>query len=253
MKKILFTLLLIKATIVHALIIESSDIHSVFHHVYDTHHHKEILVVFDIDNTIGHVKDGFGGDEWFTAMVKEQLAQGNAIHAADGEILPIYLSIQKSIWLDPVQPETQKMIRFLQDVGIAVIALTSRSLIIKERTFEQLAHMNIDFSLNTLYKTQFDLTMYNEAHLAAHYENGIIFSSQNDKGELLVHFFSAIDYHPKKVIFVDDKLKYVEQVERAMNNVNIPYIGIRYSHLDFKVKNFNIKDYQQRLNAFLSE
>jgi len=230
-------------------IIEHDDIHEILKHIYDTHHYHDILVVLDIDNTVGEYKDGFGGDEWFSAKIKQRMDAGASMDTAVAELLPLNLKILPTIWLEPVQDCTPKLIRFLQDIGIAMMSLTSRSFPTMDHTLAQLHRMDIDFSRSALHAHPVDLTMRDTAH----HRHGIIFSGQNDKGELLVKFFQTIDYHPKKVIFIDDKLKYVEQVERAMAAANIPFIGIRYSHLDEKVKNYNVADHDARLQQFCLE
>ena len=43
MKKILFSFLMFFVPFIHATIIETDDIHELLRHVYDTHHHQEIL------------------------------------------------------------------------------------------------------------------------------------------------------------------------------------------------------------------
>jgi len=248
MKKLLLLLTLIFAPL-NALIIESDDIRSILNHVYDTHHHKEILVVLDIDNTIAHVAHGFGGDEWFGAMLNDHVSRGINFKTAVAEILPLYTRIQETIWLDPVQPETVQLIKFLQEIGVAVIALTARSTSLLERTIEQLKHLGIDLALNPLTQDDLDFTLTNPAYL----RNGILFCGQNNKGELLTKFFEAINYHPSKVIFVDDKQRYIEQVDAVMDGSNTDYVGIRYSHLDEKVKNFCLEDHTDQLHQFSSE
>jgi Protein of unknown function (DUF2608) len=248
MKKLLLLLLLFFAPI-NALIVESDDIRSILNHVYDTHHHKEILVVLDIDNTIAHVKDGFGGDEWFSAMLNNHVAKGIDFKTAVAEILPLYTKIQNTIWLDPVQQETVRLIRFLQDIGIAVMAITARSFPLLNRTIEQLQHLDIDLSRSALSRETIDFNLYD----VAQYRHGILFGGQNNKGELLIKFFETINYHPNKVIFIDDKLKYVEQVDESMQAVHIPYVGIRYSHLDEKVKNYCLADHEDQLQRFYQE
>ena len=232
-----------------AIIIESNDIHAILPHVYDTHHHKEILVVFDIDNTIGEIKDGFGGDEWFSALLTERIKHGTHIDTAVAEILPLYFQIQATLWLEPVQECTPKLISFLQDIDIATMALTARSFPLMQRTMEQLTNMEIDFTRNSLSNKNINLTLRD----VAHYRDGVIFSGQNNKGELLVKFFETIGYHPQKVIFIDDKLKYVEQVAAAMEQANIPFVGIRYGHLDNKAANYKIADHEARLQQFCLE
>ena len=248
-KKTLFLLLFFFFLPINGIILESNDIRSILNHVYDTHHHKEILVVFDIDNTIGHVRNGFGGDEWFTAMLNNHVSKGISFDTALAETLPLYIKIQNTIWLDPVQKETVKMIHFLQESGIAVIALTARAFGIIDRTLEQLTYLDINFSHSSLSAETIDFKLKN----VAHYCNGIVFCGQNDKGKLLIKFFELINYHPRKVIFVDDKMKYVQQVSDAMAECNIPYIGIRYSCLDEKVQNYCLDDHEERLHQFCQE
>jgi hypothetical protein len=246
---VFFALSLLGCAPLQAIILEAYDIHEILKHVYDTHHYHDILVCLDIDNTIGEFKDGFGGDEWFSAKMKERMIFGISADIAVAELLPLYFEIQKTIWLEPVQECTPKLIHFLQDIGIAVMALTSRSFTILDRTIEMLHHMDIDFSRSALHAEPIDLTLRD----VGHYRNGVISCGQNDKGELLVKFFGIIGYQPKKVIFVDDKLKYVEQVDRAMEKAGIPCISIRYSHLDAKVANYNIADHDARLKQFCLE
>jgi hypothetical protein len=205
--------------------------------------------VFDIDNTVGEVKDGFGGHEWVTAFVKQRTDAGISLDTAFIEVLPLYFEIQKTLWLEPVQECTPKLIHFLQDVGIAAMGLTARSFPIMDRTIEQLHHMDINFSRSALHPEAVDLTLRD----VAHYRNGLISCGQNNKGELLLKFFELIGYQPEKVIFIDDTLKYVEQVEHAMVDAGIPCIGIRYSRLDAKVANYNIADYEARLKQFCLE
>lgn len=253
MKKTIMLLMLIFSSIAQAIILESDDIRTVLHHVYDTHHHREILVLFDIDNTTGHVADGFGGDEMFNALFRQRINNGEPIYVALGELLKLYYVIHPTVWLEPVQPEIPKLISFLQDAGIAVVALTSRSEPIRAHTHKQLARMGIDFSLSTPCQEQVDMTFKEGDQFKAHLEHGVLFCAENDKGELLVHFFKSIKYAPKKVVFIDDKIKYCEQVDRAMKNAGIPSICIRYSKLDEKVKNFNLDDHKHRLKPFIKQ
>ncbi len=235
------------------IILESDDIRTTLHHVYDTHHHKEIVVIFDIDNTIGFVADGFCGDEWFRAMMAQKLQEGTPINIALNDILPTYFFVQHQIWLEPVQPEVSRMISFLQEIGVATMALTSRSFPIMHRTIEQLDHMEIDFSKTALCPDKVDLTMQTipgyTNYYDAHYLHGVIFSGENNKGTLLLKFFDHIQYRPQKVIFIDDKIKYVEQVGAAVEQAGISYIGIRYSRLDYKAQEYKLSDYTKQYES----
>lgn len=252
MKKVAVLVPLIFSTVSNAVIIESNDIRSVLHHVYDTHHHREILVAFDIDNTLGHMPDGFGGDELFNAMVNERLQAGDSFDDAITKLLPLYVALQEALWLEPIQETTARMIRFMQEIGIATIALTAR-LIVKDRTLIQLDHMDIDFEPGSPHATPFTFAPISSHHQPGHYERGVIFCGNNNKGAMLTEFFAHTNYRPKKVIFVDDKLSHVRHVEAAMEQLGIPCIGIRYSHLDEKVANFRFHEHHERLRSFKTQ
>ena len=76
-------------------------------------------------------------------------------------------------------------------------------------------------------------------HHLCFYKRGILFSGNNDKGQSLDCFFDVMDYHPEMVIFVDDKMMHLLSVEKALEAHCIPFVGIRYSGCDERVRNFD--------------
>ena len=67
-----------------------------------------------------------------------------------------------------------------------------------------------------------------------------------------MQFLHHIGFKPDKIIFIDDKLKYVTAVEKAVEAEGIEFVGIRYSRLDEEVKSFNIAKANQQLKEFLA-
>lgn len=231
----------------HALIVQTNDVNEIMKQVQYAKDHQEILVVFDIDNTIAQTETYFGGDEWFSTLFLRKLDEGLTPQQAAQEILPTYFFLQENIWLKPVQSITPHIIKQLQQNGIATIALTSRSKNIMARTFEQLAHIGVSFIHNALHQAPLDLSL----HDIAHYENGVIFTALNNKGEVLLKFFNTINYWPTKVIFIDDKMKYVEQVATVLESHNIEFVGLRYGYLDNHIQNFDLQRAHKEMHAFL--
>lgn len=83
------------------------------------------------------------------------------------------------------------------------------------------------------------------------YLGGIIFTGNYSKGEVVAAWLKQIDYRPTKIIFIDDKLKNVESVERALHSRDFPFYGLRYDYLDKRVANFNWDKTQKELDLFL--
>lgn len=65
---------------------------------------------------------------------------------------------------------------------------------------------------------------------------------------------------PKSAIrFVDDKRKYIDSVDQAMQTAGIPYVGFRYGGADYRVYHFSPAlaafehDYFKRNGTILSD
>ena len=70
---------------------------------------------------------------------------------------------------------------------------------------------------------------------------GIVFLDGRNKGEFLKAFLDEVlQTRPKKVVFIDDKLKNVKHVEEAMAAEGISFVGVRYGYLDEKVNSLNM-------------
>lgn len=246
-KFLLFSLICI--TSIQAQIIESDDIHEVVRHVYNTHDHQNVLVIFDYDNTLVEAKDGFGGDEWFCAMLDQCMNNGMSFKQSLDYVLPLYSTIQQSIWMEPVQKSAPQLVAFLQSIGIATMVLSSRSHPIIERTIEQLERAGMNFVHTAPSKETLTIDMGDRAF----YRNGVLFSERIDKGKLLITFFEMINYKPEKVIFINDKMKHLKKVEAALQEANIPFVGIRYSRLDEKNASYDLKQHEDRLKHYTIE
>lgn len=208
---------------------------------------KKNLVIFDIDNTIAEPYSDLGSDQWFNHIVTVYQKRGFSDKDAFKTAVKLYHHLHTFLDMQPVEAETPTFINSLQKQKIPVLALTARSFI--ERTFEQLGTIAIDFAHTAVSDGVFDLTQQNPAF----YQNGIIFSGNNDKGRVLCAFFDRTGYQPDKIVFVDDKESNIASVERAVEARGIQFIGIRYSRLDKKVKALNITKAQEQLTALLAE
>lgn len=214
-----------------AFITESNKLSSVLDYIDNL----DTLVIFDIDNTLAHPTQELSSDEWFCHLVDQKMALGHDYLTSVYYALPAAYYAQFNIPLTPTEPGIPELITNLIENGIAVIALSTRSLFIAERTIDQLDNIGITFFAPNIDPQGLVLPM----NLPCFYKHGILFSGNNDKGEVLRCFFDIMDYHPEKVIFIDDKLKYLIAVDKALAGRDILFYGIRYSGCDEKVKIFD--------------
>lgn len=88
------------------------------------------------------------------------------------------------------------------------------------------------------------------------YLQGILFvGDYNKKGDVFIPFLSLINQSPKKIVFIDDKRKNVEELEQALAGSGIEYIGVYYTAIDNvkPVYSKEIADFQYKfLNTIMS-
>ena len=126
------------------------------------------------------------------------------------------------------------------------MALTARSMPLVERTIQELTRLTIDFSVNSLHEYPMKLSV---THVGK-YDHGIIFCSNNNKASILFQFLSTIDYHPKQIIFIDDKLSHLVHVEKEVEARGITFVGLRYTGSDTRKKCFDPQAAEQQLVDF---
>ena len=238
-KNILFLVILFIQLQVYSLIVESDNLAEVYKYIDNIH--KDLLVVFDIDNTIAEVSMGIEPWVWYKTedLVKKGLSHKEAFHL----VLSMYFLLTKYTTLIPLS-HSPKIVNNLQKRGYSIIALTNRSIPVIERTIERLKLINIDFSKNSLYDKDLELNL----GYVGRYSKGIIFTGSNDKGEQLFLFLKKINYTPKKIIMFDDKMKNIKAVEKAAKEHHVEYVGIRFSLNDQKKKKFDPKEAEQTVH-----
>lgn len=237
-KNIIFFVLICIHVTNNALIIESNTLSSVLEHL-DT---LDTLVIFDIDNTLAHPIEELSSDEWFCHLVNTKMQQGYDYLTSVYYALPAAYYAQFNVPLTPTEPCIPELIAHLIDNGVAVMALSTRSLFIAERSLEQLDNININFFMPNIDPHDLVLPM----HHPCFYKRGVLFTGNNDKGEVLNCFFNIMNYRPEKVIFVDDKMKYLLSVQKALEEHDIVFCGIRYSGCDERVKIFDAAKAEQQ-------
>lgn len=219
------------------LIIETSSIATIQDHI--GHDEKNTLVIFDLDNTCfesAH-KHGIGGDQWFTALMAHGKTAGLPEQEAFEKTLHLWRELQPIIPVKPVEDHVVTLIHSLQQKNISIIALTTRSPFIAKTTMHHLTSIGITFSKSHPVTRQLN---FDYLPITALYEEGILFCGDNKKGTVLKILLDAMPQKPTKIVFIDDKKKYLECVEKTTQELGIPFVGLRYGHLDEKVKNFSL-------------
>lgn len=186
------------------------------------------LVVFDRDDTLLQGIDCIDPEQRknFVALWKE-------IYATEApESLSTHIAAQEHVLVDTRAPE---LIRQLQVQKVPVIVLT-RGCYGSGPTGKHVEDLCVDVFKKVGIDLQGSFPSYNDVCLmdikhngySPLFKQGILFSNTCDKGEALQAFLKYVDFTPELVIFVDDKLHYVQEVRDAMQKANIPFLGLHY-------------------------
>ncbi len=213
-----------------AKIVQAEKLEEVLPHI-----DAETLVVLDLDDTLIVPKQMLGGDCWFRTQMKTLQEKGFSMEESLAKTLPDYFNLQHCLEVLPVQTNTAQIVQQFQQKAGKVIGLTTRSPELAYRTIQQLKSLDIDLSLKSLSDSKHDLDTY----FPHAYIQGILFTQSQHKGEVLHKLCKHLGYIPKKVIFVNDKYKYVMQLEETFSSLKIPYIGFRYAACDPNIEQYD--------------
>jgi hypothetical protein len=137
---------------------------------------------------------------------------------------------------DLIELQTPEKIQKLQLEGMKVIALTAAmageidKVFVEDRRIAELRRVGIEFSFHEL-PTQvlpnFECPIYGRPPT---FKEGILFTNEVNKGEVLVAFLKTLAWSPKHIVFVDDRLEHLHTVEKALAEYDseIRYQGFHF-------------------------
>lgn len=188
--------------------------------------HKGDVVVLDIDNTILEPTQTLGSDQWFEYLLEKnkQIDSETAFENTRRD----WIEVQKVTNVELVEQTTPKLVRTLQAKGIMVLALTARPETLANVTAGQLRVLGVEFKTYSGFGS--NETVYN---------SGVLYAGSKNKGLVLRDFFSQLNIKPNKLVFVDDKVKNVNNMDAEFGHDVFPNINFRYAAADPKVKSFS--------------
>ena len=222
--KIFLLFLLATSKLSLAKIVQSNTVNEICQHIEKQQAAHETLIVFDIDDVIATTKGYKGSTKWFDGKINKFVSKGHTFLDSVNLVMPSFTTLQFKKDLKKVDKNAPKLISELIKNGHTVIALTNRSTHLSKRTVKQLAKLGVRFCDNLIQEKRILLDM----HCPCIFKKGIIFMGENQKGPSILAFLKKFQINPKKIIFIDDKLKHVDSVESTLKSANIDHVCIHY-------------------------
>jgi uncharacterized protein (DUF952 family)/FMN phosphatase YigB (HAD superfamily) len=186
-------------------------------------------LLVDLDNTLFQASQALGHVNWLLDEVTKRIEQGMSREDAFHSMYPLWKKTQMITSVIPVEAGFIEAIKELQAKEIVVMGVTHRESFLISETLRQLHSLNIDFLISAPSKDSYVI----EAKQKAHYFKGILFvDTFNEKGEIFNILMQKMKYKPKKIIFLDDKKKNVEEFAQSVTKQGIHCIGVHYTAID---------------------
>lgn len=195
----------------------------------------ETLFVLDIDDTLLEPVQTLGTDAWFLSRLDHHLQIKKDYFLALDRALAEWEAVRHMTDVQIVEEGTSEIIHQMQKNSIAMMGLTTQGLALAHRTVVQLHSISIDLSLTA--PSAQDCYFINGRN-GVLYREGILFTAGTAKGEALIKFLDTIHYHPKRIVFINDKKTHLEDVEKSVELRNMHFVGLRYGYSDQRVANF---------------
>jgi hypothetical protein len=187
------------------------------------------LCILDIDNTLYRPRQMLGSDEWICYSLKKTTSPEEI-----DEILTLWEAIHTVCEIIPMEEETVQTVEKIQQ-KFPTIAMTTRGGKNEiTTTKKQLKKLNIDFRRSSPCSEPFSLKKIPRCY----FTNGILFTDAHHKGESLLEFLEIAKLSPKKIIYINDHRKPLEEVASSLPE-DIDYIGLRITVADKYVKSFD--------------
>jgi hypothetical protein len=189
---------------------------------------EETWLLVDLDNCMFQAAQALGHANWFYDELQHNLQQGMSREEAIAEAYPGWIKTQRVCKVKPLEESFVPLLHTLQSKKITIMGLTHRQPSVADSTRRQVNSLGFDF----LTTAPFHETLVIPAKTPPLYTHGILFvGDYNKKIDIFESFLSIIKNSPKKVVFIDDKRKNVEELENLIQH-DIEYIGIHYTAIE---------------------
>ncbi len=236
---------------------------------------NNVLMVFDIDNTLLAMKQDYGSDQWFNwqyshCVKKHDKKMSNCVANNMGDLLELTAQIYALSGSVPTETKAVEVMKSLQEKGTKVMLLTSRGPNIRNATERELQKNGFNPQANTIgpkggypaYYTPYQLENYKADGLSKldikglpkprqiSFQNGIMMTAGLNKGIMLKTILHKTKTHFKSIIFVDDHIKHTKRMESIIGaDKTIDLVAYRYGKMDKAVKTFHESDKKAAISA----
>lgn len=199
----------------------------------------QVLLVYDLDNTLLAMEQDLGSDQWYYWQKELQAAD-----RCDPRVVTDLLAAQGALFfasaMRPTQENGASVVRELQDDGFNSIILTSRGPGFAASTLRELRRNGLDFSRRAVGDRNTLQFLPSPGGRETRYESGVYLTAGQDKGEMLLALLQATGTPlPAAIVMADDKQENLQDVLDALAGLPVSVQALRYNREDTRVAAFD--------------
>lgn len=218
------------------------------------HGPDEVLMVYDIDNTVLKANQDLGSDQWFiwqsnliaehekSPQKKNEIFDYFAVASNIGGLLDALGTLYSLAEMQPTEKDAPGIVRSLIDQGFPTLFLTARGMTNRDATIRELkrngyitevlipaiggkydGHAYLPFNAENPQEYFEDEATFKKLGLnqdkykprPVTYMDGVFMGSGQHKGAMLRALIGKHGAHPKTIIFVDDTAKNIKAMQEA--------------------------------------
>ncbi|MFZ4715548.1 MAG: DUF2608 domain-containing protein [Bacteriovoracaceae bacterium] len=199
---------------------------------------KNVLIVFDIDNTLLKAKQSLGSDQWFE-WEAEAIKTSSANFRTFEDLLKAQVDFFQLSSMALTENFIPQMVQSLKKNGHSIILLTSRSPDLRSVTEREFQRNNLWFADSSIMGGVPHSFIEHPFKNKISFMNGIFMTTGHHKGEALAYLLTKARKHFKAIVFADDHERHTRRVYETFSNLpNIEVVTFRYSKEDEAVTAF---------------
>lgn len=214
----------------------------------------QILVVYDFDNTLMAMNQDLGSDQWYNWQ-SDLIKQGkfkDAVAKTRGELFDVHYKIFTLSKMHLVQSSIPQVVKDIQGMKIKSIILTSRGPGLRYDVETEMEESGMNFRESAMgplggYAGTF-LPEGLESPREISFTDGIAMGSGQNKGKILKAILQKTNTKFKTIIFLDDTLKNIENMENELKD-EVDLYTFYYTYEEANVKRFE-KDKSQAIKQW---
>lgn len=211
---------------------------------------RNVLVVFDIDNTLLKMPQALGSDQWFgwqydNCIKKTKELKDFCVARNMGELLDIQGQLFALSNMLPSENVTAQVIKNIQSKGIKLICLTSRGPNFRNATERSFKQNGMNFIKSAIGPSNGFAGTYipKGGKRSVSYQNGIYMTSGQNKGHMLKALLKKTKAKFKAIVFTDDHQKHSDRMQAVVGKMrNMDLTTYRYGAVDSEVNAFKASD-----------